>query len=79
MESYIDVSELDLQVATKSRAASMDFAGARKRLQSASRGSNRDANASILPQLGGGKPAQGGGIGNQPTIVLPHSEPLSDE
>ena len=32
MESYIDVGELDLQVATSKRAASMDMAGARKRL-----------------------------------------------
>jgi hypothetical protein len=49
MEAYIDVSELDLQVATKSRAASMDFAGARKRLQSASRGGRKDVEGGMLP------------------------------
>jgi|TARA_B110001450_G_C17628083_1_gene484051 hypothetical protein len=34
----------------------------------------------MLPTIGGGKPApSSGGVGIQPTIVLPHSEPLSAE
>ena len=37
LEAYIDVSELELSVATKSRAASMDHVGAKRRLQSATR------------------------------------------
>ena len=64
----------------------MDHMTAKRRLQSASRGSKRggkDATAqssALLPSLGSGKPApSSGGMGIQPTIVLPHSEPLSVE
>ena len=56
-------------MAGKSRAASMDHV--KRRPASALR-----AAKSSLPQIA----ATGtGGGGNQPTIVLPHSEPLSEE
>jgi hypothetical protein len=35
LEAYIDVSEMELNVATKTRAASMDHVGAKRRMQSA--------------------------------------------
>lgn len=81
---FINVNELELTVATKGRAASMDHVGAKRRLQSASRGSKRgEANNSnaLLPQIGGaGLAGDSAGLGgNQPTIVLPHSEPLTEE
>lgn len=86
LEPYINVNELDLNIASKTRAASMDHMTAKRRLQSASRGSKRggkDASAqssAMLPTIGAGKPPPtSGGIGLQPTIVLPHSEPLSSE
>ena len=87
VEPYINVSELELDVATKGRAASMDHVGAKRRLQStASRGSKRGDNAgsnALLPQIGGSAQPPGAssqGIGpHQPTIVLPHSEPLTEE
>jgi hypothetical protein len=37
LDSFIDVSEMELNVATKTRAASMDHVGAKRRLQSAQR------------------------------------------
>ena len=80
-------------VGGKGRAASMDHAGAKRRLQSGRPGSkagrkpsdggvNIGSNA-MLPQIGGG----GGGAGGipkgtaypKPVIVLPHSEPLTEE
>lgn len=77
---------MELTVATKGRAASVDHVGAKRRLQSASRGSKRGDNTrgdALLPQIGGvaqlaGDAGQGLGP-NQPTIVLPHSEPLTEE
>ena len=41
LEPYINVDELDLNLAGKGRAASMDHMTAKRRLQSASRGSSR--------------------------------------
>lgn len=43
LEAYIDVNELDLHVAPKTRAASMDHIGAKKRLMSASKGGRATA------------------------------------
>ena len=37
MEAYINIEELDLNIATKTRAASMDHVGAKRRLMSATR------------------------------------------
>lgn len=89
--AFINVSELELTVATKGRAASMDHVAAKRRLQSASRGSKRadytggnsQSNA-LLPTIAAANSfANGMGAPNsnqlQPTIVLPHSEPLTEE
>jgi hypothetical protein len=93
MEAYINVDELEMGVAVgKGRAASMDHAGAKRRLQSStgrpgskagrkpSDGGVNTGSSAMLPSIGGG----GGGIPKssaypQPVIVLPHSEPLNEE
>jgi len=82
--SFIDVSELELKVATGARAASMDHMGAKRRVQAASQATNAPATpASALPSIGGKSSAPTANIVRegvaQPTIVLPHSEPLSDD
>ena len=85
LEAYIVADELAMGGPGKSRAASMDNIGAKRRLMSASRGSNRAAakqpDASALPQIGNiasTATTVRSGVA-QPTIVLPHSEPLSEE
>ena len=60
IEPYINVEELDLNIATKTRAASMDHVGAKRRLMSATRrpGSRGGApggaegSGSALPSIG---------------------------
>jgi hypothetical protein len=82
-DQFIDEGELDLQQATKARAASYDVRGRAlksaaggKRPGSAVRG-NQNAlpqiGASILPQVSNQDSS------NRPTIVLPHSEPLNEQ
>lgn len=66
--TFINVSELELTVATKGRAASMDHVTAKRRLQSASRGSKRadgentHSNA-LLPSIGGVASSLASGLG----------------
>ena len=88
LEAYINTSELELNVATKHRAASMDHVGAKRRLMSASRGGRQAgapagptaAASGALPSIGNvQQPAKPGTGYASPTIVLPHSEPLSEE
>eukprot|EP00347_Sterkiella_histriomuscorum_P001332 403372439 len=77
--SYIDVNELELNMATKTRSVSMDHHNKRRQAQN-----DGNQKANNLPEIGFGQsgntlPSVGGGGGIQPTIVLPHSEPLSDQ
>ena len=76
-EPFINVSEMELNIATKGRAASMDVRRGREQA--------RNQGQANLPQIaagGAGLPglAVGGdqAAGSMPTIVLPHSEPLSE-
>lgn len=73
---------MELSIATKHRARSYDV---RRNLGNTFT-EMRQTNHGKLPQIGGGalpgigsKSPTGGSYQNQPTIVLPHSEPLSDE
>lgn len=84
LEAFIDVKTLDMNQSAKSRAASMDHAGAKRRLMSASRGGNTskpgEAHGIALPSIGNvaaRETAIRSGVA-QPTIVLPHSEPLTE-
>lgn len=93
LEQYINVDELELTMAVgaKGRAASMDHAGAKRRLQSGRPGSKagrkdrgdsgvNTGSSAMLPSIGGpGGGAPRGQAYPQPVIVLPHSEPLTEE
>lgn len=51
---YINVDELELGLATKGRAASVDHVGAKRRLRSASRGGRKPENSqsnAMLPSI----------------------------
>ena len=74
---------MELNIATKGRAASMDVRRGRENARVAAKSSN--ANLPQIPgQALGGLPglpptgAAAGAAGQMPTIVLPHSEPLTD-
>ena len=74
---------MELNIATKGRAASMDV---RRGARQAAHKGDRGGAAAGLPQIGaaGGLPGLApasvatGIPGQQPTIVLPHSEPLNE-
>mmetsp|Transcript_37599 Transcript_37599/g.57615 ORF Transcript_37599/g.57615 Transcript_37599/m.57615 type:complete len:224 (+) Transcript_37599:1407-2078(+) len=85
LEPFINTDELDLNIPGKSRAASMDQIGAKRRMMSASkrtgsRGQNESSTA-VLPTISVAQQAGPGGHQSrmQPTIVLPHAEPMSEE
>ena len=79
-EPFINVDQLELGVATKGmRAASLDV---RNRGREAMRQSGNKGGTALPTIGGGGMPGIGGAVpgSNQgPTIVLPHSEPLTPE
>ena len=80
LEPYINADEIELSAATKTRAASMDHMGAKRRLMSASRRQDPSGDqpaSSMLPQIGNVNAVRSGVA--QPTIVVPHSEPLSED
>ena len=75
-EPFINVSEMELNIATKGRAASMDVRRGREQARNQGNANLPQiaAGGAGLPGLAGGDPA----AGSMPTIVLPHSEPLSE-
>ncbi len=70
-QTYIDVTELELNVATKNRSVSMDVHNKRRQ--------QTNAENNNLPDIGGGSALPNVAKQNMPTIVLPHSEPLTEE
>ena len=95
LEAYINVNEMDLNMASsKVRPASMDHMNAKRRMRAGSSKSKRGDDGKVvmggiansnstamLPSIGNAAkpPGGGGGMGPTPTIVLPHSEPLTKE
>lgn len=68
---------MELNIATKGRAASMDVRRGRENA------GNKPGQANLPSIGGGGLPGlamggAGGALGQVPTIVLPHSEPLTE-
>jgi len=68
-EQFINESEMELNIATKHRAVSLEVRKTKQPTQA------------TLPQIGGlpGIANDAPSGSNRPVIVLPHSEPLSEE
>ena len=88
IEPFINISEMELNIATKNhRAASMDVRRGREQARVSQ--NHGKPSAGDLPQIGGGAATAGATVlpglvdqanpGQTPTIVLPHSEPLTEE
>ena len=70
-EQFINESEMELNIATKHRVASLDGRRTKQPTQATL------PQIGTLPGIANAQDVPSGG--NRPTIVLPHSEPLSEE